>query len=497
MKLNELCRDFEYKLLQGEATEEINDIKYDSRGVSEGDIFVCISGVLTDGHKYIKGAVDKGASAVILEKEEYAGDIPENVAVIKVDCTRAAMAKMSAVFFGYPAKKLTTIGITGTKGKTTTAHMVKRILEADGRRTGMIGTIGVVTGNRVYKTGNTTPESYELHKAMAEMVDTGCECVVMEVSSQAIKLDRTCGIMFDMGIYLNLSQDHIGPGEHADFAEYKECKSRLFCQCRTGIINIDDQYGDEFAAAADCRVVTTGEREDADLHISDSEIYKTPDMLGMKFKAEWRPENEGCHELAVNVPGEFSVHNAAAAIAVAIQADVSWEKISDALMDIHVKGRTELISVPGGAHVIIDFAHNRASMENILSSMRKYSDGRLICVFGAGGNRSRDRRYGMGEAAGQLADLCILTEDNPRTEKVSDINADIITGLKRAGSDKYLEIEDRKEAIYRGIKEAIQGDLVIIMGKGHETYIERNGVKVYYSEHEAVNEAVERIKAEK
>lgn len=497
MKLNELCRDFEYKLLQGEASAEINDIKYDSRGVSEGDIFVCISGALTDGHKYIKGAVDKGASAVMLEKEEYVKEIPENVAVIKVDSSRVAMAKMSAAYFGYPAKKLTTIGITGTKGKTTTAHMVKRILEADGRKTGMIGTIGIVTGNREYKTANTTPESYELHKAMAEMADTGCECAVMEVSSQAIKLDRTAGIMFDMGIYLNLSQDHIGPGEHADFAEYKECKKRLFRQCRIGIINIDDQYGDEFVSAADCCVVTTGERENADLHISDSQIYKTADMLGMKFKAEWRQGKDGYHELAVNVPGEFSVHNAAAAIAAAIQADVPWEKIKEALMDIHVKGRTELISVPGGVHVIIDFAHNRASMENILTSMRKYSDGRLICVFGAGGNRSRDRRYGMGEAAGQLADLCILTEDNPRTEKVSDINADIITGLSRVGSDKYLEVENRKEAIYRGLKEARPGDLVIIMGKGHETYIERNGVKEYYSEHEAVKEAVERIQSEK
>ncbi|MGN0704626.1 MAG: UDP-N-acetylmuramoyl-L-alanyl-D-glutamate--2,6-diaminopimelate ligase [Lentihominibacter sp.] len=496
MKLNELCRDFEYELLQGDSSVQIEDIRYDFRGVSEGDIFVCISGALTDGHKYIGGATDKGAAAVMLEKEEYAEEIPENITVIKVESSRVAMARMSAAYFGYPAQKLTTIGITGTKGKTTTAHMVKRILEADGRKTGMIGTIGIVTGNREYKTANTTPESYELHKAMAEMVDTGCKCAVMEVSSQAIKLDRTAGIMFDMGIYLNLSEDHIGPGEHADFREYKDCKSRLFRQCRTGIINIDDQYGDEIAEYADCRVVTTGNRGDADLHICDSAICRTTDMLGMKFKAEWRPGNTGYHELAVNVPGEFSVHNAAAAIAAALQADVSWDKIKEALMDIHVKGRTELISIPGGAHVIIDFAHNRASMENILTSMRKYSDGRLICVFGAGGNRSRERRYGMGEAAGKLADMCILTEDNPRNEKMSDINADIVAGLLRSDNRNYIEVENRKEAIYRGIKEARPGDLVIIMGKGHETYIEKNGVKEYYSEHEAVNEAVARIQAE-
>lgn len=486
MKLRDLCRDFDYTLLQGDISTEISDIKYESGKVSEQDIFVCISGALTDGHKYITEAAGRGAAAVMLEKEEYAAGIPGNITVIKVSSSRVAMAKMSSAYFGYPADKLTTVGITGTKGKTTTAHMVKRIFEADGRKTGMIGTIGVVTGNREYKTGNTTPESYELHKALAEIADAGCECAVMEVSSQSIKLDRTAGIMFDIGIYLNLSQDHIGPGEHDDFAEYKDCKKQLFHQCRTAVINIDDSYGDEFASYADCPVITTGEREDAELHITDSRIYKTPEMLGMKFSVE-------NHELSVNVPGEFSVHNAVAAIAAARHAGVSWDIIREALTDIHVKGRTELICAPNGVHVIIDFAHNRASMENILTSMRQYSAGRLICVFGAGGNRSRDRRYGMGEAAGRLADLCILTEDNPRTEKVSDINADIITGLKRAGSDAYLEIEDRKEAIYRGIREAEPGDLVIIMGKGHETYIERNGRKTYYSEHEAVAEAIDKI----
>lgn len=496
MKLSKLCSEFEYTLLQGEIAVDISDIKYNSKDVSEGDAFVCITGMHYDGHEYVKEAAANGAAAVLLEKEEYAGGIPADITVVRTGSSRYALAMMSAAYFGYPARKMTIIGITGTKGKTTTAHMIRSILETDGRKTGMIGTTGIIIGQNEYPQANTTPESYELHRMMAEMAKQGCRYVVMEVSSQGIKLDRTAGIYFDYGVFLNISQDHIGPGEHKDFAEYLECKSRLFCQCRTGIINIDDKYAASITAAADCHITAAGEGENADLHISNPEICKTPDMLGMKFKAEWRPDNTGCHQLAVNVPGDFSVHNAAAAIAVAVQLNVAWDRIEAALMDIHVKGRTELINVPGGVNAVIDFAHNRASMENILTSLRRYSDGRLICVFGAGGSRSRDRRYGMGEAAGELADLCILTEDNPRNEKVSDINADIITGIMRTNG-KYIEVEDRKEAVYRGIKEAVPGDLVIIMGKGHEEYIERNGVREYYSEHEAVMEAIERIKSEK
>ena len=282
MKLKELCRDFAYDLLQGDINADINDICCNSGEISEGDVFICIMGTNYDGHDYIKEAAARGAAAVLLEKEGYAADLADKLTVIKTDSCRYAMAMMSASYFGYPARRMTTIGITGTKGKTTTAHIIRKILESDGRKTGLIGTTGVMIGDIEYPQVNTTPESYEIHRAMAEMAEKGCSCVVMEVSSQGIKLDRTAGIFFDYGIYLNISQDHIGPGEHKDFAEYLECKSRLFTQCRTGIVNIDDRNVGNIMAAADCRTVTFGTDRKAELHFTETEPFRTADILGMK-----------------------------------------------------------------------------------------------------------------------------------------------------------------------------------------------------------------------
>ena len=493
MKLKELCRDFAYDLLQGDINAEINDICCNSGEISEGDVFICIMGTNYDGHDYIKEAAARGAAAVLLEKEGYAADLADKLTVIKTDSCRYAMAMMSAAYFGYPARRMTTIGITGTKGKTTTAHIIRKILESDGRKTGLIGTTGIMIGDIEYPQVNTTPESYEIHRAMAEMAEKGCSCVVMEVSSQGIKLDRTAGIYFDYGIYLNISQDHIGPGEHKDFAEYLECKSRLFTQCMTGIVNIDDRNAGSIITAADCRTVTFGTDSKAVLHFTETEPFRTADILGMKFKALWKFHKHVYHEYTINSPGEFSVYDAAAAMAVCLHVGVSENIIGTALKDIHVKGRTELINISEDFYVIIDFAHNKVSMENVLTTLRRYLDGRLICIFGAGGDRSEERRYGMGEAAGKLADLCILTEDNPRSEKVSDINSDIITGIRSSGG-RYIEIDDRKEAIRFGINIAGKGDIVAVLGKGHETYIERNGIREYYSDHESVRQAAEELR---
>ncbi|MDO4485111.1 MAG: UDP-N-acetylmuramoyl-L-alanyl-D-glutamate--2,6-diaminopimelate ligase [Bacillota bacterium] len=490
MRLRDLCMNTECVLLQGDYLKEINNVSYRSTDVAEGDAFVCIKGARTDGHKYIHEAVANGAAAVFMENEEYASELPEGVTAVKVGDGRRALAELSAAYFGYPARKLITIGVTGTKGKTTTAHIIKRILEAGGRKTGMIGTTGVVIGDMKYESANTTPESYELHRAMADMVREGCSCVVMEVSSQALKLDRTAGIIFDYCIYLNLSEDHIGPGEHKDFREYLECKSSLFRQCRTGIINIDDRYAEQIERGAACRILKFGTCEEADYRIMETEPYKTENVMGMSFTLRRNePEIMNC-KFTINIPGAFSVTNAVAAIAVCSLIGVGADMIAEALMDIHVKGRTELLKTAAGAYVMIDFAHNRASMESVLGTLRMYLDGRLICIFGAGGDRSRERRFGMGEAAGRLADLCILTEDNPRTEKVSDINADIITGISHVGGH-YMEIENRTEAVAYGIRHALPGDIVVILGKGHESYIERNGVREHYSDHEAVQQAVE------
>lgn len=462
-------------------------------------MFICLVGARSDGHEYIKEAVARGAAAVFLEKEEYAEGINEAVVVAKVKSGRRALALMSAAYFGYPAQKLTTIGITGTKGKTTTAHIVRKILETDGRKTGMIGTVGVFIGDNESPSENTTPESYELHKIMAQMVKAGCEYMVMEVSSQATKLDRTAGINFDYGVFLNLSQDHIGPGEHEDFAEYLECKSLLFRQCRVGIINADDPYAADIAAKATCRIVTISTEKEADFRVVNSEIYKASGKLGMKFKLiglndckEYNSASESC-ELMINIPGDFSVYNAVVAVAVCSELKVPVCSIRTGLENIYVKGRVEPLFVSDDFHVIVDFAHNGVSVESVLKTLRKYSSGRLVCIFGCGGNRSRDRRYDMGEAAGGLADFCILTEDNPRSETVAAINADIIVGLNRTNG-KYIEIENRKEAIEYAITHAIPGDIIVLLGKGHETYIEKNGIKTYYSEHETVDEIMKKIK---
>lgn len=492
MKLRKICEEIEYTLLQGSLETEVRDIIYDSRKIAPETMFVCMVGAVTDGHKYIPDAVEKEASVIVLEKEEEAAQIPENITVLKVESARLALALMSAALFDHPARKLVTIGLTGTKGKTTTTYMIKKVLEMAGKKVGLIGTIGAMVGEEHLPSKNTTPESYELHRMFAAMVEAGCEYVVMEVSSQGLKLDRTAGILFDYGIFTNLSPDHIGPAEHASFEEYMECKSLLFRQCRIGIVNADDEHVDGILKGHTCEVKTFSAEREADLMASDIGFINEDGKLGMHFKVS------GCMDCQakVHIPGRFSVYNSMVTMLVCHLAGISDEAILEGLSKVQVKGRVEMLPVSKDYTLIIDYAHNEVSTRSVLTTLMEYHPKRLICVYGGGGNRSKLRRYDMGEVTGEMADLCVLTCDNPRDEEIRDINNDIKVGLARSNG-KYIEIDDRKEAIAYCMKNAKPGDMIVLLGKGHEDYQEIKGVKYHFDEREAVAEILDEMKAGK
>ena len=492
MKLRKICEEIEYTLLQGSLETEVRDIIYDSRKIAPETMFVCMVGAVTDGHKYIPDAVEKGASVIVLEKEEEAAQIPENITVLKVESARLALALMSAALFDHPARKLVTIGLTGTKGKTTTTYMIKKVLEMAGKKVGLIGTIGAMVGEEHLSSKNTTPESYELHRMFAAMVEAGCEYVVMEVSSQGLKLDRTAGILFDYGIFTNLSPDHIGPAEHASFEEYMECKSLLFRQCRIGIVNADDEHVEGILKGHTCEVKTFSAEKEADLMESDIGFINEDGKLGMHFKVS------GCMDCQakVHIPGRFSVYNSMVTMLVCHLAGISDEAILEGLSKVQVKGRVEMLPVSKDYTLIIDYAHNEVSTRSVLTTLMEYHPKRLICVYGGGGNRSKLRRYDMGEVTGEMADLCVLTCDNPRDEEIRDINNDIKVGLARSNG-KYIEIDDRKEAIAYCMKNAKPGDMIVLLGKGHEDYQEIKGVKYHFDEREAVAEILDEMKAGK
>ena len=495
MKLEQICGEIEYRLLKGTMETEVKDIIYDSRKIAKDTMFVCMVGAITDGHNYIKDAVEKGASAIVVEREEAAAQIPDSITVIQVKSTRYALALMSAALFNHPARKLITIGLTGTKGKTTTTYMIKSVLEMAGKKVGLIGTIGALIGDEKLPSKNTTPESYELHRIFAAMVEAGCEYVVMEVSSQGLKLDRTAGIEFDYGVFTNLSPDHIGPAEHASFEEYLECKSMLFSQCKKGIINADDVHSEEILKNHTCEVYSFATEKTeflgkpVDLAAYEIGYIKENGKLGMDFKVKGVMECEA----KVHIPGRFSVSNSLVTMLVCHLAGISNEAIQKGLEKVQVKGRVEMLPVSKDYYLIIDYAHNEVSTRSVLTTLLEYHPKRLICVYGGGGNRSKLRRYDMGEVTGAMADLCVLTCDNPRDEEIKDINEDIKVGLAKSNG-KYIEIEDRKEAIAYCMTHAQPGDMIVLLGKGHEDYQEIKGVKYHFDEREAVAEILDEIK---
>ena len=489
VRLDKLLERLEYEVVQGSDEIEITTLINDSRKVEEGSVFVCISGAVSDGHKYIPDVAEKGAAAVVVEREVEA---PENVTVIRVTDTRYALALMSAAYFDYPAEKMKVIGITGTKGKTTTTYMIKSILDSVGYKVGLIGTIEAIIGDKKIPAANTTPESYTIQKYFAQMVEEGCDCVVMEVSSQGLMLHRTAGIPFEIGIFTNLGKDHIGPNEHKDFDDYKRCKGLLFKQCKLGIANVDDKYFRDVFQGATCRVETFGFSKEADLRAENVQLVSKPGYLGAAYHVAGLMD----FDVEIDIPGTFSVYNSLTAISVCRHFNVPVEKIKDALKKAKVKGRIEMIKVSDEFTLMIDYAHNAMSLESLLTTLKEYNPKRLVCLFGCGGNRSKDRRYEMGEVSGRLADLTIITSDNPRFEEPQAIIDDIKIGIGKTDG-KYVEICDRKEAIKYAIGHGQPGDVIVLAGKGHEDYQEIKGVKYPMDERVLIAEVLEELKQEK
>ncbi len=485
MKLGQILYGIDHELLSGSEDVEICNIIYDSRKVADATAFVCLKGYNVDGHKYAPDALEKGASALIVSDDVEA---PDGVTVVKVANTREALAYMSANFFSNPAKELTTIAITGTKGKTTTVAMIKSILESAGIKCGTIGTLGIYNGERYIKTDNTTPESYQVQFAMREMVSNGCKAMIIEASSIGLKWHRVDAIEFDYGVFTNFSHDHIGGAEHKDMQEYLECKAMLFKKCKNGIINIDDEKFEEITKGATCKITTYGFSDKADYIASDDRLLSESGLLGAHF------ELSGRRELSVDVaiPGHFSVYNALAAIAVCSEMGVEDKFITDGLRTVKVKGRVESVPVPGNYTLLIDYAHNALSMENVLTTLRQYNPNRLITLFGAGGNRPKVRRYEMGETSGRLSDLSVITEDNSRFEDVMDIIEDIKVGIGKTDG-KYVVIPNRRDAIKYCIENAQDGDIIVLAGKGHEDYQEIRGVKYHMDERELIAEILEEL----
>lgn len=483
-KLDVLLQKLDYKCLTGQTDKDITAVVYDSRKIVPGCIFICICGANFDGHDYAGQAIAQGAAAIIIEHDV---DVENQdlTTIIKVDNTRYAMAFISAAWFGNPAEKLKVIGITGTKGKTTTTYLVKSILEHAGYKCGLIGTIEIIIGETHIHAENTTPESYLIQQYFAQMVEAGLDCVVMEVSSQGLMLHRTQGYIFDIGIFTNLEPDHIGPNEHKDMDDYINCKSLLFKQCKKGIFNADADYFDRIYANKTCESVCYSINKDSDLKAENIELINKPGILGVAFKVT------GIVDAAITIPnpGFFSVYNALCAIAICHEFGIDVATMQAGLMNAKVKGRIEPVNISDAFTLLIDYAHNAMALESLLTTLRAYNPGRLVCVFGCGGNRSKLRRYEMGEVSGKLADLTIITSDNPRFEEPQDIIDDIKIGISKT-EGKYIEICDRKEAIAYSIHNALPGDIIVLAGKGHEDYQEIKGVKYPMDERDLIHDII-------
>lgn len=450
------------------ADPEITAITCDSRAVIPGALFVAVTGARQDGYDHIPEAVAKGAAALVC-----AHPVSTERPVVAADDTRKTLALLSAEFYGRPADALTTIAITGTKGKTTTAHMVRDILTAAGHETGMIGTLGAfIGGEKLADAVNTTPEPVTLHRLLRQMADRGCTHVVMEVSSQAMKLHRAAGITFDAALFLNLTPDHIGGAEHADFAEYRACKAALFRQCRLAVGNADDPNWPAMTAQlpSGCPLL--------EFRPALADIAPGPGLT-TRLTAD-------SQTYSVNLPGAFNAADALAAVTLSKALGVADGPIRAGLASVTVPGRTQLYPQPGPFTVLIDYAHNGDSFRALLTALRQYPHRRIIVVFGAGGDRPKMRRRDMALAVAELADYAVVTADNPRTEPVEAICADIAAAL--GDSIPYVTILDRREAIIHALGLARPGDIVALLGKGHEQYIEENGVRRYFSETAVLDE---------
>ena len=488
MKLKNILVGIENLKAKGDLEQDIIGIESNSKKVKPGYIFVAIKGFSFDGHQYIEEAVKNGAIAVVVEEinKELISKL-SNITIIVAKNTREFLAIASSNFYENPSKKFKLIGITGTKGKTTTTYMIKDILEKAGKKVGLIGTVAVyINGEKIEDSERTTPESLELQKIFSKMVEQGTEYVVMEVSSQSLKLHRVDGCDFDMVVFTNLSEDHISAKEHPNTKDYFESKLKLFKMCKTGFVNIDDLYGAKIPSMfPDSEITRYGIDNPGEVIAKDITITNS----SVDFKVKLSDRNE---RVKVDIPGRFTVYNALVAICICKKIGVDPEIIKDALLKVKVPGRSEMVDNKLELPIMIDFAHTPESLQNILKAVKSYTKGRVICVFGCGGDRDARKRPLMGEISGKIADYTIVTSDNPRTEEPQVIVNQIEEGIKKT-KGKYEVIVDRKEAIKKAIEMAKKTDIVVLAGKGHELYQEINDKKYDFDERTIIREIIKNI----
>lgn len=495
MELKAILANLDGLKVKGNLDIDIPNIQNNSKQVKEGDMFVAIKGFDFNGHEHIEEAIKNGAKVIMAQEDEVDKNIlktiSDDITLVLTKDTRYALAIAACNFYKNPSKKVKLIGVTGTKGKTTTTYMIRDILEKQGIRVGLIGTVASYVGDKKIADNDiTTPESLKLQEIFSKMVEEKCEVIVMEVSSQSLKLDRVAGCDFDYGMFTNLAEDHISAKEHADIEDYFGAKLKLFKMCKKGFVNADDVYASMVPKLVpECQITTFGIDNHCDVLAKD--ITVTNQYVDYKVKIGDKNER-----VKVSIPGRFSVYNSIAAIAVAMQFGCSSENIKEALINIRVPGRSELVDNKLGLTIMIDYAHTPESLEKILSTVKIYTRGRVISVFGCGGDRDKRKRPMMGEVSGRVADYTILTSDNPRTEDPQSIIDDIEKGIKITNG-KYECIVDRVEAIRKAIKMANKKDMIVLAGKGHEITQEINKKKYPFDEREIVSKIVEELTKKK
>lgn len=482
MILKSLLKGLDYEVIKGNEESKVQNIRYDNRKIEQGDAFVCVKGFKVDGHSFIGDAIKKGAKTLIVQEDV---SVQEDITIIKVRDTRKALAIMSSNYFGNPKDKLKIIGITGTNGKTTSAFIIKSILEKAGFMTGLIGTIANYIGNKKVDAVRTTPESYELHELFKNMVDAGVEYCVMEVSSHSLELDRVYGVQFEEGIFTNLTRDHLD--FHKTFENYYNAKFKLFERSNHSIINLDDPYGANIVKDIEERGVKT--------KVSTFSIEKESDFKAFEIKShsngsEFKVNLEKVEEFSINIPGEYNIYNSLGCIICAYNLNIPMNKIKEGLSDVVIPGRCELVAKEKNLpySIIIDYAHTPDGLENILSTVKAFTRNRMISVFGCGGDRDKVKRPQMGKIGCELSDIAIITSDNPRSEEPMDIINDIVKPLNY---DNFVIEVNRKEAIRKAMNMALEGDVIVIAGKGHETYQILKDETIHFDEREVVYDILE------
>ncbi|WP_346913503.1 UDP-N-acetylmuramoyl-L-alanyl-D-glutamate--2,6-diaminopimelate ligase [Clostridium sp.] len=480
MKIEDLLKGLEYRVLSGDKSIEINNPQYDSRKIKHGDMFFAIGGFNVDGHNFISKAIENGAKAVVVEKDV---TTVEGITYIKVENGRRALAVAASNFYNNPSQRMKIIGITGTNGKTTSAFMLKGILESRGYKVGLIGTIANFIGDKEIHTEKTTPESLELQQLFNDMAESDIDYCVMEVSSHSLDLDRVYGIEFSQGIFTNLTQDHLD--FHKTFENYFNAKSKLFKMSRHSVVNVDDGYGIKLLEKINSKVTTYSIEKESDLKGTDINLESTGIIFNLKV-------NEKVYKAQLPIPGRYNVYNALGCIGAALDEGIDMNTIIEGLSKVTVPGRCENLTLGMnlGFQVIRDYSHTPDSLKNILENLRELTRGKLICIFGCGGDRDRTKRPIMGEIGTALSDIAIITSDNPRSEDPYMILEDIKAGVKKSN---YKLIENRREAIKTALLLGEKDDIIVIAGKGHETYQILKNETIHFDEKEVVLELIEEL----